>query len=344
MYYYKHYFPTFFTIISLLFVKISCTTEDNNIKTVRVDVVNALSKFGDGSFLSLTSGIEVDEPYVYIADGKNDRIVVIDTQLSFVKSIGKSGSGPGEFNYVRSPKLFGNYIYAEDAGGGKINIFNKYGEYIRSVIMKIPIAFSKPFSINKHGHIIYSSFTSLKPVIVISDSGKVIREFGEYLPDTDGKIYRVRNCRFIFANEKNIITLCESLPFIEKYDEEGNLLVRKDLSLKYKKIVERIKQNQMKYKKMDEESKQRSVFVIFTSAYLKGDFLYAAFLKPEDEKSERQESFFEILKIDIHDLEVKEIIIPESKVKEKIWIRNIAKSENAIYLGADEIYKLYYNE
>jgi len=50
------------------------------------------------------------------------------------------------------------------------------------------------------------------------------------------------------------------------------------------------------------------------------------------------------LQIDTRNLKIKKVIIPKNKEKESIIFLGLAKSENAIYLGSDEIYKLYYDE
>lgn len=85
------------------------------------------------------------------------------------------------------------------------------------------------------------------------------------------------------------------------------------------------------------------MFNLFTGADLRGNFIYAA-LSITKEIDKREINTREILQIDTRNLKIKKVIIPKNKEKESIIFLGLAKSENAIYLGSDEIYKLYYDE
>jgi len=334
-----------FMTIALILILLAarCNIGKEGLEKVEIPIQLAVSEFGDGTFLSIAHGITVDSNFIYIADSKNKRIVVVDTQFSFVRSIGKAGRGPGEFEHVTHLKTFGDYIYVYDSSIRRISILSKSGIVTRIITPKHLPGLLTPFYIYDSGRILLSAPENQKPIVVLSDSGTLIKEFGEQLPDYDGKIYPLRNSRFIFKTGNQIFALCTSFPFIEKYDEEGNLLIRRDLSHDYEEISNRLKEVEKKYRSLDEISKRTNVFNLFTGADLRGNFIYAA-LSITKEIDKREINTREILQIDTRNLKIKKVIIPKNKEKESIIFLGLAKSENAIYLGSDEIYKLYYDE
>ena len=87
--------------------------------------------------LAALQGIAVQEgtENVYIANGRYiDRIDVFDKQGNYIKGIGGTGSGPGQFD---EPAAIGFHpdtgnLYAGDVFNDRINVFDPEGNYINS--------------------------------------------------------------------------------------------------------------------------------------------------------------------------------------------------------------------
>lgn len=312
------------------------------LEKIEVPICQRTSEFGDGSFLSQAFGISVDGKFVFIADIKNNRIVVLDTQFSFIRAIGNKGSGPGEFEEIMHVKTYRDYIYAYDFSLRRISRFFKSGDYERIIMPKFSPGFT-PFAFDDSGLLLFSTSENKKPIVVLSDSGTLVKEFGEMLPDYDGKTYPLRNKRFVFSTGNHIVALCESLPFIEKYDKDGNLLVRADLSLQYEEIETMRRKKEKKYRNLDEKQRGQVVHALFANADLKGKFLYAS-LYMKKEVNDREIIFCEILQIDVDSLRIKKVIVPVDEEKKEVYFMSMSKSDKAFYLGSDEIYKMYYEE
>ncbi|MFQ3576996.1 MAG: 6-bladed beta-propeller [Cytophagales bacterium] len=331
-------FSTFFVILISLSTLASCKFE-KKVEKVEIPIHQSINEFGDGTFLSNAFGIDVDSEFVYIADINNNRIVVVDTQFSLIRTIGSKGDGPGEFKHPVHVKTYQNYVYIYDASLKRMNKFSKSGLFEKIITLKFSPGISTPAAFDDSGFLLFATPTNSKPIVVLSDSGTLIKEFGEQLPDNDGKIYPLRNGRFVFSTGNHIVALCVALPFIEKYDINGNLLMRQDLSLQYEEIELMRKVAEKKYRNYDDKIKSQVTINLFLGAFLKKNFLYATFKREMND-----DIFCEILQIDVNSLKIKKVICPKDREKRNVYFESIAKSEKAFYLGSNEIYKLYYEQ
>lgn len=73
---------------------------------------------------------------IYIANGR--KIEVFDANGTYLKTLGREGRGPGEFNNMEylSPKIFSNLLYVQDDVLNRVNVFNTDS---LSFIYSIPI-------------------------------------------------------------------------------------------------------------------------------------------------------------------------------------------------------------
>ncbi len=87
--------------------------------------------------LAVPQGIAVQEEtgLIYVANGRFiDRIDVFDSQGNYVKGIGGTGSGPGQFDEPAAIAFdpdTGN-LYAGDVYNDRVNVFDSEGNYINS--------------------------------------------------------------------------------------------------------------------------------------------------------------------------------------------------------------------
>ncbi|MFN0182044.1 MAG: 6-bladed beta-propeller [Gemmatimonadales bacterium] len=69
---------------------------------------------------------------LYVTDVGRGAIVVIDSTGSVVRQIGRSGSGPGEFQAPRSATLGLDSLRLLDGGNGRLAVFTAEGSHVRS--------------------------------------------------------------------------------------------------------------------------------------------------------------------------------------------------------------------
>lgn len=80
----------------------------------------------DEVILGRINGVQVDETgRIYISDDSEKRINVYDADGKFIKSMGRKGQGPGEFEYINNLSIDGNHVFAMDFGIRRINVFSQ---------------------------------------------------------------------------------------------------------------------------------------------------------------------------------------------------------------------------
>lgn len=121
-----------------------------------------------------TGGIATDsQGNIYIVDGGNHRIQKFRSDGQFLQTIGRKGQGPGEFESPYDVWLDPEEnIYVSE--GRKIQIFNKDGEFIRSVKL---LNFVTEFGITDEGNILACAFGrseegQTRELILINSEGK----------------------------------------------------------------------------------------------------------------------------------------------------------------------------
>jgi hypothetical protein len=76
-----------------------------------------------------------DEGRIYVDDARNFRIQVFDRNGKYLKTIGRQGQGPGEFQQPTKLRVHprANQLYVRDTPSRRISIFNLIGNYLGSV-------------------------------------------------------------------------------------------------------------------------------------------------------------------------------------------------------------------
>jgi len=70
---------------------------------------------------------------LYVCDSKAKNIKKFDASGKFVKTIGKGGQGPGEFEYPYEVEVFRDRLIVRDLMGSRISLFDLNGKYLSSV-------------------------------------------------------------------------------------------------------------------------------------------------------------------------------------------------------------------
>ena len=69
---------------------------------------------------------------VYITDARNDRVQVLNSDLTFSASFGTSGKGKGQFNYPSAIACdSAGKLYVTDSANDRIQVFTANGEFVR---------------------------------------------------------------------------------------------------------------------------------------------------------------------------------------------------------------------
>ena len=126
-----------------------------------------------------------DEGNFYVTDWDRKRIQKYDPQGKYIRTIGRSGQGPGEFQNVWRPEFDADgHLYLLDIAAHRISFFDKEsGQFLRQI--KIPSDFH-PTLINKLGYFIGdktiieegpkgTKFTTVYGLF--DDQPKIMREF-----------------------------------------------------------------------------------------------------------------------------------------------------------------------
>jgi len=96
-------------------------------------------RFGEGddpetSFSQVAFFVVTDQGHVIAVDIKDKKVMVFDAEGNFLRNIGKSGQGPGEFQIPSGLALTpNNELMIEDAMGRRLAFFTLEGEFIKNV-------------------------------------------------------------------------------------------------------------------------------------------------------------------------------------------------------------------
>jgi hypothetical protein len=91
--------------------------------------VSPLFSSSDDLILGRAASITADSRgYVYVADGQEQTIEVLDPAGKVVREIGRKGRGPGEFRGLASLGWFGDTLVALDASAWRIALFDRDGK------------------------------------------------------------------------------------------------------------------------------------------------------------------------------------------------------------------------
>jgi hypothetical protein len=118
---------------------------------------------------------------IYALDGKSCRIQEFDKKGRYLRTIGRKGQGPGEFELPFKLFLDGkNYIYVLDRRS--LKIFNDKGEFLETVKLT---TFITDFYVSPDGNIFASSELrdekgSTQAVMKMDSQGKIVKKVAEF--------------------------------------------------------------------------------------------------------------------------------------------------------------------
>jgi len=181
---------------------------------------------------------------LYVLDTDNNRIQKLDSEGKFIKTIGRKGQGPGEFQAAHSMDIDSeDNLFVFDVRSRRIEVLSSDGKPLRTIKFR---AFSSGrLRLLEQGLMVRGGFLDSgvllgtqkklpKLLEVFNQRGKVQFAFGEPTDYKDGNTSWHAN-HFVFDTdvENNICLSFQWQNRIEKYAPDGKLLWRADRPLNY---------------------------------------------------------------------------------------------------------------
>jgi len=77
---------------------------------------------------------------LYVLDGGNQRVLKFDNEGKFLKTFGRFGQGPGEFQLLLSIDIHEDgHVYIADWRNCRLEVFSSQGKYIHSIKLLTPV-------------------------------------------------------------------------------------------------------------------------------------------------------------------------------------------------------------
>jgi sugar lactone lactonase YvrE len=249
-----------------------------------------LEKFGGldvpvEQFFDTPVDLSIDKDgQIYVLDSKDHNIKVFKNNGTFFQTIGREGSGPGEFNRPWIMDIIGNEIYVADCDNRQVQVLTKSGQYQRS--FKLPLEFGSGMAFDSKGTLYLNTkgFRSSKLISIYDNQGNLLNEIGTL----EGKSFEFYNMTQI----KNQIKKGE-LPDSFKND----LLIIVD----HKGDIFAVHRAMNKLRKFSPEGKELAEVEIDAEEYKN---IYRAFLRKNEEVEKVPYTYYGL--IYVNDLAVDE--------------------------------------
>lgn len=228
-------------------------------------------------FRDLTEIIFHNSRY-YIADYSNSRVLVLDSLLNYVYSIGSLGQGPGEFRGVKHIGINRDTLYGVDDGNVRVNVFTVAGKYIR--VFSLP---DRYYTVCKHaiddaGNFYFSSPMGSKKISKYNFNNKNLFRFGDFLPFTGQKFEKENQLSHILHSGGNIYAVMQADPIVDVYDTMGRRLVHFEIPTQ--PFQSRIEYRESEYRK--NPINRSKTYKIFQDAAIHGNKLYLLYITNDD--------------------------------------------------------------
>ncbi len=209
------------------------------------------------------SGVEIDgEGNFYVLDSGNGRIVKFDSVGTFLREIGRTGVGLGEFRRpvdLTFDKEGNIYVLDVDISSFKVKIMDKDGKHLNSFDVSATYQdCGSRIAVDDQGLIYLNLPMEGALFSVYTKEGQKVTSFGEitYYENTTKNI--VFNTVMFFVDERNfLISLDYAKPILRQYDRNHRLVFQKEIKSPEIEVInesaaklwERIKETEINRKK-----------------------------------------------------------------------------------------------
>ncbi len=127
-----------------------------------------------------------DDGSLYVYDDGDDAIHRFASGGRYLGSFGRSGEGPGEFQTVTTLYFLGSDLYAYDLRMRRISVFDRDGQYLRSIRVTKPMFLLGCVAYSREAEQGFMGFINqLRTYVGVSESS---HQFSLYLLDEDGEL------------------------------------------------------------------------------------------------------------------------------------------------------------
>lgn len=165
---------------------------------------------------------------LYVFDDGNSRIVKLNPSGKFMAEFGGPVSGSGAIQrggLGASIAVDQNEnVYVGDPVTPKVQVFTSNGRFIRSFRVPFPVT-NIAVNTKQEIYVAVSAHSPTKLILVFSETGKFLRQFGERLVTNKGRLARSVNQVVIACDSQdNLYLAFRSWPVIRKYSPSGILI------------------------------------------------------------------------------------------------------------------------
>ena len=137
---------------------------------------------GEDGGLSLPTDIVVDESgFIYVVDSGNDRIAIFSQEGKYLRSFGKTGELPGQFQGPVGIAIDAKErLYVADKGNNRVQIFNLSGKVIKTFTTKFQMQEVRPVdvAIGNDGEQIFVTGNANHQVMSYDQDGNLVHHWG----------------------------------------------------------------------------------------------------------------------------------------------------------------------
>lgn len=268
-------------ICALLVTFASCKKRS----ALQVEVVKLLpdkemDMLSDSTFFEKVNCIVEYDGDIYLSLDQRMQIVRLDKDFNLKETVGMSGRGPQEFQYIKNIFVDDDVIWVGDVGKFSYMRFSTDGEFINTVKRsKGRYSLDNRFQVEDRK--IYFSKRDLdkKTSLALLDLNKNdgaddFRQFGEFTEFTSETKTLTQNQRDVFVYNDELVVVPHSIPAIEKYDKNTlELTQRFDAT-----VLPLIKERHDTFLKDQAESLSNTAHRFVFDSYLKDSLLYVMYM------------------------------------------------------------------
>lgn len=231
-----HVFVVLACLSACMLGMIGCSTGDGVSQENSLVATSFVEAVGGDRFMQHVWAMHKSGDALYLSGQGYGHIFALDDDLGVIRTFGRHGEGPGEFSEA-AHNLYakGNRVYGLQAGAKSTHVFSLGGDYVRSFsVDPKSVVLDQGISVNDQGDVYIASSFPVDPYSItkFDSSGTVIKTFGGLLRTSYSEMLnrRVSGRRITLINNKYLLAVGLSVPVIEKYSLDGELIQSSDLS------------------------------------------------------------------------------------------------------------------
>ncbi len=102
-------------------------------KQIQMEKVSEIHiKENEENYIGTIHRMRVDENRIYLMDKSRKQVLIFSKEGEFIRALGRSGEGPGEFRYLYTMDVKDNLVVCFDQGNLRMTLFDTSGVFIRS--------------------------------------------------------------------------------------------------------------------------------------------------------------------------------------------------------------------